>query len=133
MSNKTCLISKNGVLNMTANATPLSAFDAGTFRELAESELGRTLWAFLNERDNLIRMETATYLERPAVQPLSPGLLARFGEEVRQDRVKQMIGRMARQVMESRGYRIDRQNVRIPAEANMFSSGTRYTEIGGVA
>lgn len=118
---------------MTANATPLPTFEAGTFRELAESELGRALWLFLNERDNLIRMETATYLERPAVQPLSPGLLARFGEEVRQDRTKQMIGRMARQVMESRGYRIDRQNVRIPAEANMFSSGTRYIEIRGDA
>jgi hypothetical protein len=118
---------------MTANTTPRPAFDAGTFRELAESELGLALWAFLNERDNLIRMETATYLERPAVQPLSPGLLTRFGEEVRQDRIKQMIGRMARQVMESSGYRIDRQNVRIPAEANIFSSGTRYVEIGGGA
>jgi hypothetical protein len=119
--------------DMTANATPLPAFDAGSFRELAESELGLALWAFLNAGDNLIRMETATYLERPAVQPLSPGLLVRFGEEVRQDRIKQMIGRMARQVMESHGYRIDRQNVRIPAEANVFSSGTRYIEAGGRA
>jgi hypothetical protein len=91
------------------------------------------LWQFLNDHDNLIRMETATYLERPAVEPLSPGLLARFGDEVREDRVKQMIGRMVRQVIEPGGYRIDRQNVRISKAANMFVSGTRYLERGGAA
>lgn len=103
------------------------SFDAGTFRELARTRLGEGLWAFLNEHDNLIRMETATYLERPAVEPLSPGLVERFGDEARQDRVKQMIGRMVRQILEGRGYRIDRQNVRIPAPTNIFASGTRYT------
>jgi hypothetical protein len=104
-----------------------TSFDAGTFRELANSPIGQGLWAFLNEPDNIIRMETATYLERPAVEPLSPGLLRQFGDEVRGDRVKQMIGRMVRQVLEARGHRIDRQNVRIPAPANIFASGTRYT------
>jgi hypothetical protein len=109
------------------NALPdPAAFDAGTFRELANSALGRDLWAFLNQPDNLIRMETATYLERPAVEPLSPGLLQRFGDEVRQDRAKQMIGRMIRQIIEPRGYRIDRQNARIPRPSNIFASGTRY-------
>ncbi|MFI5020556.1 MAG: hypothetical protein ACHQRJ_02735 [Alphaproteobacteria bacterium] len=121
---------------MDAIATPtdLADFDAGNFRQLAQTALGKTLWQFLNEHDNVIRMETATYLERPAVQPLSPGLLVRFGDEVRQDRVKQMIGRMVRQIMEPRGYHIDRQNVRIPATGDqMFASGTRYIASGGAA
>jgi hypothetical protein len=53
--------------------------------------------------------------------------LATFGDEVRADRIKQCIGNMIRQVMEPRGYRIDRQNVRIPANrGNMFTSATRY-------
>jgi len=74
-----------------------------------------------------IRMETATFLERPAAEPLSPGLLAAFGDEVRRDRIKQCIGNMIRQIIEPRGYRIDRQNVRIPADrGNMFTSATRY-------
>lgn len=103
-----------------------ATFNAGTFRELANSQLGLALWQFLNEHDNLLRMETATYLERPAIEPLSPGLLARFGEEVRADRIKQMIGRMGRQILEPRGYRIDQQNVRISTPTNMFTSGTRY-------
>ncbi len=112
-------------------SAPAQTFAPGTYRELAESPFGQNVWLFLNERDNLIRMETATFLERPAVEPLSPGLLDRYGEEIRQDRVKQMIGRMARQILEARGYRIDRQNVRISAEANIFSSGTRYVAVGG--
>ena len=107
-------------------------FDAGSFREVASSPLGRGLWEFLNEKDNVIRMETATYLSRPAVEALSPSLLARFGDEVRQDRVKQMIGRMVRQILEPRGYRIDQQSVRISRE-NVFTSGTRYALLSGVA
>ena len=108
-------------------ASPIAPFDAGTFRELAGSPLGEGLWTFLNDHDTLVRMETATDLERPAVEPLSPELLRRFGDGVRQDRVKQMIGRMVRQILEGRGYRIDRQNVRISAPTNIFASGTRYT------
>jgi hypothetical protein len=107
-----------------------AAFNAGTFRELASSPLGQSLWFFLNESDNLVRMETATYLERPAVEALSPGLLTRFGDEVRRDRTKQMIGRMVRQILERHGYRIDRQNVRISGEQNVFASGTRYIVLG---
>jgi hypothetical protein len=102
-------------------------FDAGTFREIANSALGQSVWKLVNEHDNFIRMETATFLSRPAVEPLSPILLARFGEEVRQDRAKQMIGRMVRQILERRGYQIDQQSVRI-SKPNMFTSGTRYVE-----
>ena len=101
-------------------------FDPGTFKGEFQSRLGQAVWAYLNEQDNLVRMETASYLGRPAVEPLSPGLLQRFGPEVREDRIKQLIGRMARQILERRGYRIDRQNVRM--KNNMFTSGTRYRE-----
>ena len=72
-------------------------------------------------------METATYLSRPAVEPLSPYLVKRFGDQVREDRIKQMTGHMVRQVIESRAYRVDRNNVRINRAGNIFVSGTRYT------
>ena len=48
-----------------------------------------------------------------------------------QDRITQMIGRMVRQILEPRGYRIDRQNARIPAPTNIVASGTRYIANGG--
>jgi hypothetical protein len=101
-------------------------YNPGSFSDVFNTEMGQRLWAYLNQQDNILRMETATFLERPAAEPLSPGLLATFGDAVRQDRIKQCIGNMIRQIIEPRGYQIDRQNVRIPADHNMFSSATRY-------
>jgi len=93
-----------------------------TFKE----ESGQEIWDFLNEPESLLRMETASYLARPAVEPLSPTLLARFGPSIKRDRIKQMIGHMARQVMEARGYRLEGSNVKIKRIGNMFASGSRY-------
>ena len=51
-------------------------------------------------------------------------LLDKFKEEVVDDRVKQMIGHMVRQIMEANGYIVEKGNVII---ASAFSKGTRYT------
>ena len=99
----------------------------GSFSDVFKTSLGQRLWDFLNEHDNLIRMETATYLGRPAAEALGPNLLATFGDEVRVDRIKQLIGNMIRQIIEPRGYQMDRQNVRVPPDRkDLFTSGTRY-------
>ncbi len=103
-------------------------YEPGRFASTYESENGHKIWLFLNEPENVVRMETATYLSRPAAEPLSPFLLERFGKMVREDRIKQMTGHMIRQVLESNGYRIDRGNVRISREGNIFTSATRYTK-----
>ncbi|MHB9446444.1 hypothetical protein ACYG9R_06685 [Mesorhizobium sp. RSR565B] len=95
------------------------------FRDLAETDLGKELWSFLKRSDNLIRMETATLLDRAAVEPLAAGLVAEFGEEVADDRVKQMIGHMVRQVMAALGYKPDRSALRI-TRPSLFTSGTTY-------
>ncbi len=97
------------------------------FSDLYATPLGKKLWAFLNERNNLVRMETASYLQRPAVESLVPFLLDKFGDPVRERRIKQMVGHMIRQILEARGYVVDRQGVRITRPGNPFFSGTRYT------
>lgn len=96
------------------------------FGSTFDNEGGDAIWAFLNENDNKIRMETATYLSRPALEPLSPKLLEKFGEAITEDRVKQMIGHMVRQIMEHLGYRLDQNDVRITREGNMFTRASRY-------
>ncbi|WP_417480940.1 hypothetical protein [Maricaulis sp.] len=96
------------------------------FSSTFDNDGGKDIWAFLNQPDNIIRMETATYLVRTAAEPLSPFLLSRFGDDIRAPRLKQMIGHMIRQIMESRGYHVDRNNVRITTTDNMFTSATRY-------
>jgi len=68
------------------------------FRDLYDSELGKEIWSFIRRRENVVRMETATFLERAAVEPLARGLLTEFGPDVGEDRIKQMIGHMARQI-----------------------------------
>jgi hypothetical protein len=100
-------------------------YKADQYADLVEQGTARPYWSFLNVPDNVVRMETATFLGRPAVEPLSPYLLSEFGEAAREHRHKQMIGHMVRQIMTSRGYATERSNVRIP-QPNLFASGTRY-------
>ncbi|MER8917713.1 hypothetical protein NKI32_28350 [Mesorhizobium sp. M0761] len=99
------------------------------FRDLADTELGKEIWAYLKEYDNQIRMETATLLERAAVEPLAAGLIAEFGEDISDDRVKQMIGHMVRQVMFALGFEPERSALRI-TRPSLFTSGTTYRLVG---
>jgi hypothetical protein len=99
------------------------------FRDLSETELGGSVWAFLKRPDNLIRMETATLLDRAAVEPLAAGLVAEFGDEVQDDRTKQMIGHMTRQIMQALDYELDRTGLRI-TRPSLFTSGATYRRSG---
>ncbi len=101
-------------------------YQPGRFSGTYATANGAEIWRFLNQVDNVIRMETATYLSRPAAEALSPHLLQQFGSAVKEDRIKQMTGHMIRQILESRGYRMARSNVRITREGNIFTSATRY-------
>ena len=100
-------------------------FDAGSFSDLSETELGQNLWNFLKEEGSIIRMETACYLSRPALEPLQPLLISRFSDQVRDDRIKQMAGRMVRQIMESLGHNLDQTGVKL-RNNELFGSAARY-------
>jgi hypothetical protein len=104
-------------------------YDPQNFRDLAKTELGAALWAVLKHPHNLIRMETAALLDRAAVEPLAPILVAIFGDQVRDDRTKQMIGHMTRQIMEAMGYEVDRSGLRI-TRPSLFTSATTYRRRG---
>ena len=71
-------------------------------------------------------METASDLQRPAVEPLSEVLLKRFGAKVKDDRTKQMIGHMVRQIMESLNYEHFSNNIKIRF-GSVFSRASRYS------
>lgn len=101
-------------------------YEPQQFSEMFKTDLGQALWRFLNEPESMLRMETATYLSRPALEALSPSMQARFGDAVFEDRMKRMAGHMVRQIMEANGYRLDRTGVRITTEGNGFSTAARY-------
>ena len=105
-------------------------FNAGSFTDISNSETAKELWEFLNSHDALLILETATYLKRPALEGLQPQLLAKFDDGIRADRWKQMMGRMVRQIMYSRGYRLDRPGVRTRVN-DLFTSAARYVKESG--
>lgn len=100
------------------------SYDAGVFADPYRTNLGQALWKCLNEPDVQVRMETASDLGRPALEGIENLLLERFGIALVDERVKQMAGHMTRQVMESRGYVMDAQNVKMSGAP--FSRATRY-------
>lgn len=99
-------------------------YSPGSFARIADTVVGRGLWAFLLDEQNIRAMEVATDLGAPAVAGLEEGLLRTFGEDVLDDRTKQMIGHMVRQVMERRGFVVDQMEVRMNSVP--FAKGTRY-------
>lgn len=102
-------------------------FDPASFSDLSNTPKGRDLWEYLNSSEAIGVLETSTYLHRPALEGLQDKLTARFGDEIRSDRWKQMIGRMTRQVMEARDYQLDQTGVRIRV-GDLFTSAARYTK-----
>lgn len=97
----------------------------GVFATLAASPLGIELWTFLNSPESRLRMRTASDLGRPALEAVEELLLEKFDDQVLEDRVKQMIGHMTRQVMEHEGYVIDAKDVKMTGGAP-FVRATRY-------
>ncbi|HEX4709701.1 hypothetical protein [Phenylobacterium sp.] len=102
----------------------MQTFDAAQFQKEYATELGRRLWLFLNRDDVVARMETATDLGQPALQAVEDQLLETFGEAVLADRIKQMIGRMVRQVMETNGFEHVTSDVRLNSVP--FYKASRY-------
>jgi len=103
-------------------------FNAGPFTDQSKTELGKKLWIFLNTKEALACFDTTTFLSRPALEGFQPQLLGEFGSEVWSDRCKQTVGRMVRQIMENRGYTLDRSGVRTKAKV-IFTSAARYKKL----
>ena len=104
-------------------------YNAGRFGDIGNTALGRRLWRFLLERENVLRLEVASELRHPAVEGIAERLVDCFGDDVRPDRVKQVVGHMVRQVLESRGFTLDAQNLRTRFGAGLFSRASRYRRL----
>jgi hypothetical protein len=101
-------------------------FDPARFADVAATSLGKRLLKFLAEAENVLRLEVASELRHPAVEGVAALLVERFGDEVRDDRTKQFIGFVTRQILEARGFVLDAQNLRTRFGAGLFSRGSRY-------
>ena len=103
-------------------------WEPGRFRSHVTPAFGDELWRFMNQKDTISRMEAASDLGRAAVEPLSELLAAKFGDDVYDNRVTQVIGAMARQVMERDGTFVQGPPHRIRF-GDLFSAGSRYRRV----
>ena len=103
---------------------PFTDYKSEQFSAIANTQLGQQLWDFLSSDQITRDMELASDLGHPAVAAIEESLLSEFDAQILDDRIKQMIGHMIRQIMERGGFVIDQSNVTISSVP--FSKGTRY-------
>jgi hypothetical protein len=100
-------------------------YKPGRFSDVFDSDIGQRIWKFINHEHSIIRMVTATELRRPAAEGISSVLLKEFGDSVKEDRIKQCIGHMIRQIMEAHSYHLASSGVPIRT-GGLFRSASRY-------
>ena len=108
-------------------ASPVYTFNPGPFSDVFDTDLGRELWDLLTRESTIKLMEDASDRGRPAVEPLQEPLLEQFGQAVEEGRIKQMIGRMIRQVLERPGsdYELASDAIAVK-DKKLVTRGARY-------
>jgi hypothetical protein len=101
-------------------------YGAGSFKDVAGSGLGGRIMKFLLQPENIIRMETASELNRPALEAVASRLHREFGEAVEGDRVKQFVGHFTRQLLEHRGFSLVNQNSKVRS-GGLFGKASKYS------
>jgi hypothetical protein len=112
-------------------------FVTKTFGDLYKTEQGQKIWKFLNDPISIARMQAVSDVGKPALLGVESLLIDNFQIQDREsvsekdkaqfDRLKQMLGAMARQVMEANGYKLHSNNVKVP-NSQVFFSASRYTK-----
>lgn len=112
-------------------------------RNLLESDAfdANRLWAFLCSRENIIRMITATEMEKPAAEAMSYRLEAFYPDKPEDGdgfiQFKQVIGYMIKIIMELHGYIVEQKRVKISSHPNpdtqeslkYFTTASRYRKL----
>ena len=101
------------------------AFDGAEFGAFGQSRVARSLWKFLNQRDQVVRLEVASELGHAAVDGVVIDMERKFDTSLRDKRTKQMVGAMIKRVLESRGWRVGEKGIRVRL-GRRFSVAARY-------
>ena len=98
------------------------------FRKTFESKLGQEIWNYLNSDEAKIRMKISTELGHTAAEIVGKKLLEKFGDKVKNDRVKQSTGHMIRYIMKELGYNLVKRNVKCKL-STVFTFASRYETV----
>ena len=103
-----------------------------------EIQFSKRLWLWLQKKPQILRMQTASDLNRPAVQPLIKFFHHNFPEMIKFkknkkefDKIKQMIGHMIRMIMEdnSVGYEHHKYNISCADKTGLFNKASKYKDV----
>jgi len=83
---------------------------------------------FLNKQEIIIKMRDASNGGRPAAEAIATDLVTQFGNDIKQDYLKKLIGRLIKPVMEEQGYRHYKRGVRCRPNP-VFSVASSYQHI----
>lgn len=101
-------------------------YDPKGFKDIFETKLGQKIWDYLNTDEAWVRLELTTQLGHPAAEGIGDKLLEMFGDDVKEDRVKQAIGHMIRPIMIFHGYSLKQKGVRCRKKTELFRYASRY-------
>lgn len=104
----------------------MEAYNPKSFKDIFESVLGQQIWNYLNSKEGKDRMELTTQLGHPAAEGIGDKLLEQFGEQVKEDRVKQATGHMIRHIMEELGYQHVQRSVKCRMKKEVYTFASRY-------
>jgi hypothetical protein len=100
-------------------------FDPDKFKDVYQTQDGKRAWEVLTTSDAISRMKAVSDIRKPAVLAVEELLLREFDEAFLNDRFKQMVGFMIKQIMLENGYQLDGQNKPVSGRG-AFSKASRY-------
>ena len=99
-------------------------YKTGIFTDIDKS-LRDKLWLFLNEPNIVTKMMSHTDKGRPAAEGIATDLLSYFGSTIENDRTKQFIGYLIRQIMEINDYSFQDHDIKTKRNP-LFSKASIY-------
>ncbi len=100
-------------------------------KNLYDTDLGKKLWQFLNEEKSLIKMEAASDIERPALEPLQKDLkniVDKYDLDTNKlISYKQLIGVMCKDILLRNGFQLVKTGVKIRKEI-FFKTAALYVK-----
>lgn len=84
----------------------METYNPDEFKEIFESQIGQSIWEYLNSDDGKAKMQTASDLGQPAEGAVNDVLFTQFGKEMNEYDVHEAISHMVKHIMESLDYRL---------------------------
>ena len=102
-------------------------FDANYFGDMGRTKLANQLWRFLNAEESVIRLIVASELKHVALDGVVLALEKKFGNVLRENRVRQMVGAMVKQVLAPHGWQVAEKSIKVRF-GEYFTVAARYEQ-----